>query len=515
MSDENENIPEGPDVDKEGQEEGGAKKGLPIDALLEKIEPLKEKMEPILAQSEVILFKLKKEFKNLDFKSEIKKLHAIGVKQLFVDFIQSLDAFITVDKKKLKLIGIILALVVFFVLDIMWIVCPPKPKAVQDEIKPDYTMEEVASAMEKYKEALLLNPHDYKAFIEIGKIYRVLDEKEKAKVAFFQALEYAPENDYGAEFELAGLYICDKQPEFALEVLNRIKDDKLDKKALFKKGRYFARVANLYYLQNHLKKSYDIYNKTLTYLHKVEEEEYIEKINTEKRHLLIDLSDYVYYEEHDLDKALAYLKECQKIKENPWAFARMGYLFFEQPKMAAEYFERAFNYNPSTINHEVFINVLFEAIKIAKKEKRTSDKEYYKYVLDKVRADRHQSKVYKNLRLTNVEAYVEKIEDSTLYNPVVYFQASNASENNPRDYVKVRAVFYKDNNEIVGHRDEVVVKPIQPLWMGTSTGVIRLVSNRPITEKDKNEAIYKVVIYVSKDRPDQWRLAGSTFVKHH
>lgn len=515
--DENEDIKESKKIEfsKEAFKENIGLLKEALKPFLEKLDPLKEKLKPLAEKAGVAIDKAKEKSKNLDFKTFLIELKNFDYKGLAISIYEEIDKLITVDRKKLKLIVIITALLAFFVMDIFWIITPNKKETIEDEIRPDYTMEEVAGAMEKYKNVLIENPNDYKAFIEIGKLYRVLDEKEKAKVAFFQAIERSPENNYDAMFELAGLYICDEQPDFANEVLNQIKDKNLSKSILFKKARYVSRVANLYYLEDYLHKSYDSYTKAIDYLKELEQEEYLKKINTEKRNMLIDLSDYVYYEEHNLNQALAYLDESQKIEENPWAFARKGYLFFEQPKVAAEYFERAFNHNPATINHEVFINVLFDAIKIAKEEQRTSDKDYYKYVLGKVRANSHKSLVYKNLLVTNMEAYIEKVDNSTLYTPVVYFQVSNSSEQKPRDYVKIRAVFYKDNNKIVGHRDEVVVKPVRPLWMGTSTDIIRLNSNRPITQEEKDNSVYKVVVYISKDRPDQWKLAGSTFVKRH
>lgn len=438
------------------------------------------------------------------------KLYKTSVKRKLSGFVDTVENHLQLGRSKTKLLLVIMFLLCFCFIDILWLIMPPPPKKVAG---PEYKMEEVPSLIMKYQGELANNPRNFKAHYELGKIYLFMKEKEKSKVEFFQAIECAPEGNYNPDFALSQIYSSSKEPEMAEKMLEGINDSKIPNSDLLRKADALFNISRLYYSQNKLKNSYETLQQASNYYEKLKNEEKFAIAQKDMMLLLIDMADEAYYKEKNPTKALMYLNNSQDIEENAWVYAKLGYLFFEDPKASADYFEKAYTFNPKAVNIEIFIPALRRAINISIEENRLSDKSYFKGVLDSVIQGNLSSTVHSKIILNNVEGFFEKQDDRDEYLPVIYTDVYNAFLKKNITYLKIRAVFVNMNDEIVGHDDVIAINSSAPLPPGKTKNTIRLESNRIITGKDKKDNVYKAILYVSEIRPDEWSYATNKMLR--
>lgn len=438
--------------------------------------------------------------------SLIERFKRSKFKQKLSQFISWIENTVHLDRKRAKLLIFMTVLLFVFFVDLVWLVAPTFVH--KKEEVAEYKKEDIPSLIIKNKVAIEENPQDFQAHYELGKIYLFIKESEKAKVELFQAVEYAPQGNYKAHFDLTHMYIeYYRKPEMAAELIRKIDDSELSKELLLKKTDYLFEIYKLFFSQNKFSPAYAALQEACNNYERLNQEEKVKEAKHEMSLLLLDMADEAYYDEKNITKAMVYIQNSQNIEENAGAYAKLGYLFFEKPKIAADYFEKAYNFSPLSVNYEVFIPTLSEAIDICTQENRMADKSYYKGVLERVRQEHFTSKIHTKLIANNLKGFYEKIDNKDEYLPVAYVDICNGFERKSLDYIKVRAVFVDINDRIAGHHDLIVINSDKPLFPQKAKMNIRLESNRIITGKQKAEGLYKVIIYFSVKRPDEWSYA--------
>lgn len=444
--------------------------------------------------------KKKKKKSQLSLREKFRKSQ---FRRYLSDFITLIENTMHLDRKRSKLLIMLIVLIIVFFFDIIWLVLPHNVR--HPVAKPEFTKEEIPALIVKNQLALEQNPRDFQAHYELGKIYFFSKESEKAKVEFFQAMEYAPEGNYKAHFAFCNMYIkYYKEPEMAAQIMADVDDRQLSKELLLQKADNLYAISKLFFGKNNFQGAYAALNEAYNDYGNLGEKEKLEKAKTDMVFLLIDMADESYYVEKNPTKAMVYIENSQQLQENAWAYAKLGYLFFENPKISADYFEKAYSFNPKAVNLEIFIPTLVDAIRISIEENRMADKSYYKGVLERVREENLISKIHTKLRANNLKAFYEKNDDKDEYLPVAYLDICNGLERNNIHYLKVRAVFVDVNGRIVGHHDVIPINSSKPLKPEETCRNIRIDSNRFVTGQQRKDNIYKVVIYFSKNRPDEW-----------
>ncbi len=435
--------------------------------------------------------------------SLIERFRRSRFKQEVSKFITWIETTIQLDRKRAKLLVMMTVLIFIFIIDIVWLVFP---KFVHEkEIPIEYKQEEIPSLIIKNKLAIEENPQDFQAHYELGKIYLFIKESEKAKVELFQAVENAPKGNYKAHFDLANMYIkYYKKPEMAAEIIEKIDDSMLSDDLLLKKADYLVDTSRLFFSQNKFSPAYNLLQEAYNDYSKLDQKEKLNELRKEMSLLLLDMADEAYYDEKNITKAMIYIENSQQLEENAGAYAKLGYLFFEKPKISADYFEKAYNFNTRSVNLEVFIPAIVSAIDICTQENRMADKSYYKGVLERVRQEHFTTKIHTKLIANNLKGFFEKNEGKEEYLPVAYLDIYNGFDRKTIDYVKVRAVFVDVNDKIIGHHDLIAINSDQPLLPQQSKMNVRLESNRFITGDKLKNNVYKVIIYFSITRPDEW-----------
>lgn len=443
--------------------------------------------------------------------SLIEKFKRSKFKQKLSQFVTWIENTIQLDRKRAKLLIFMIFLIFVFFIDLIWLVFPSFIKEKQAPV--EYKKEEIPALIIENKLAIEENPKDFQAHFELGKIYFFIKESEKAKIEFFQAVEYAPKGNYKAHFELANMYIkYYRKPEMAAQIVGEIDDNLLSDDLLLKKTDYLFDIYKLFFSKNKFAPAYAALQEAYNNYGRLNQKEKLAESKKEMSLLLLDMADEAYYYENNITKAMVYIENSQKLEENAGAYAKLGYLFFEDPKISADYFEKAYTFAPRSINSEVFIPTLVSAIDICIQENRMADKSYYKGVLERVRQEHLASKVHTKLIANNLKGFYEKIEGKDEYLPVAYLDIYNGFDRKSIDYVKIRAVFVNVDDKIVGHHDLIAVNSDQPLLPQKSKMSIRLESNRIVTGKQKKDNIYKVIIYFSKTRPDEWSYATDKLI---
>lgn len=443
--------------------------------------------------------------------SLIEKFRRSKFKQKLSEFITWIENTIQLDRKRAKLLIFMITLIFIFFIDLIWLVFPSFIK--EKEAPIEYTKEEIPALIVENKLAIEENPKDFQAHFELGKIYFFIKESEKAKIEFFQAVEYAPKGNYKAHFELANMYIkYYKKPEMAVKIMNDIDDNLLSNDLLLKKTDYLFDIYKLFFSQNKFSSAYTVLQEAYNNYGRLNQTEKLAETKKEMSLLLLDMADVAYYDEKNITKAMVYVENSQKLEENAGAYSKLGYLFFEDPKISADYFEKAYTYDPNSVNEEVFVPTLVSAIDICTQENRMADKSYYKGVLGRVRQEHFTSKIHTKLIANNLKGFYEKVEGKDEYLPVAYLDIYNGFDRKSIDYVKIRAVFVNANDQIVGHHDLIAINSDKPLLPQKSRINIRLESNRIITGQQKKDNIYKVIIYFSKTRPDKWSYATDKII---
>ncbi|MDD3419435.1 MAG: hypothetical protein PHE78_02420 [Candidatus Gastranaerophilales bacterium] len=416
------------------------------------------------------------------------------------------------DRKQAKLVITIVILILVSLIDILWLVIPYHPKDKTTN-QAEYKMEDIPELVNKYQQIISKDPKNFKAHYELGKIYLFVKEREKAKVEFFLALENAPKDNYSASFAITKLYIEEKSPEMAEKMIDTVNYSNLTKEDFLQKADLLFEISKIYYGQNKFNESYNTLQESYNDYAQSNSTEKLELAKTDMIALLVDMADQAYYVQKNPTKAVVYLDNAQKIKENPWAYARMGYLFFENPRLSAEYFDKAYSFTPSSVNLEIFIYTLAQAIEQCKALNLDSDKSYYRGVLERVRSENLSAKIQNKIILTNMEGLFEKQANTDDYLPLIYFDIHNAMEKTPINYLKVRAVFVDINAKIIGHRDMIIINAINPLNPQKSVTNIRMEANRTIKGSELPNNVYTVLLYISKDRPDSWSYAASKMIR--
>jgi len=434
-------------------------------------------------------------------------------KKKFSNIITVTASKMDLDRKRVKLLMVILIAMFICFLDIVWLVVPyqTKPEGYQP---PPYKIEEVPALVNKYQKVLAEKPGDFKAHYELGRIYVFIKEPERAKIEFFQAIESSPPGNLNASFSLIDLYVKEKKPGMAEEMIAGIDEKSLSREQLLTKADFLLAISKLYFGLNDFDGSYRNLKEATNYYAKLDNKEKLDASKKELAYLLVDMADNAYFNQNNPTKATIYLDESQKLEENAWAYAKLGYLFFENPKLSAEYFEKAYSFEPTSVNNDVFIQILSDAIQLSKNEGREGDRAYYKGVFDRVREENLRGIFYTKIALSNVEGFYEKQENQEFYLPVVYIDIHNTSDKNPLTYLKVRAVFIDNNNKIVGHHDVIAINSSEPLPPDKYKNTIRIESNRLLKATDKENTAYKVLLYISKKRPDEWAYSTSKILRY-
>lgn len=420
---------------------------------------------------------------------------------------------INLDRKRIKLLIVILILMLVCFLDVVWLVVPYKTKLDADQAA-SYKMEDVPALVNKYQKILTDRPGDFESHYELGKIYVFLKEPEKAKIEFFQAIESSPSGDFNANFAMIDLYLKEKNPGMAEEMTIGIDEKTLSRENLLIKADFLLDISRLFYGIYDFDGSYRTLKEAMNYYTKLNNKEKLDASKKELVYLLVDMADTAYYDKNDPAKASIYIDESQKIEQNAWAYARLGYLFFENPKLSAEYFEKAYSSEPKSVNNEVFIQILRDAIQLSNAEGRMADRTYYKGVFDRVRNENSRGRFFTKICLSNVQGFYEKQEADDIYLPVVYIDIHNSSRKKSLKYLKIRAVFIDINNKIVGHHDVIAINSSKPLLPNEYRNTVRIESNRLLKADDKQNNVYKVLLYISQKRPDEWNYSDSKILRH-
>lgn len=442
------------------------------------------------------------------------KLTKTKFKKNISNLITFISNKVNLDRKRAKLLLIILILMFVSFLDVLWMIIPVPERNIIEESQP-YKAEEIPALVNKYQKILEQKPSDFNAHYELGKIYVFMGEYERAKVEFFQAVEVAPQGNFNAGFALTDLYIKEKNPGMAEKMSLKVDEKRLFREELFIKADFLVDISRLYFGMNDFDGSYRTLKEAINYYTRLDAKEKLNSSKKELAYLLVDMADNAYYNQNDPVKASIYLDESQKLEENAWAYAKLGYLFFEDPKLSTEYFEKAYNFEPTAVNLEVLIQTLQEAVLLSTKEGKESEKVYFQSVLDRVKEENLHGKFYTKTALSNVEGFYEKQENPNLYLPVVYIDIHNANDKKALDYLKIRAVFIDNNNKIVGHHDIIAVNSSEPLPPGKQKNTLRIESNRFLTSSEKPNTFYKVLLYISKKRPDEWTYSTTKILRNY
>lgn len=441
-----------------------------------------------------------------DYLVKIFDTVASKTKQFWFGFIDFLHKKLKIKRKKITISILIILCIFIGILDIMWLITPPAPPKTKIE-EPLYKKEDIPRLITYYQETLRKDNNNYQAHLELGKIFVFIDELENAKVEFFQAIELAPPQNYDARFYLTQTYIALKTPEMAQEILNGIPLNSVNEKTALKKLEMMDTIARLYSNQRKYKEAHEIL-KVLC----LEYEKYnLIKNRDEAQELLtaslMNIVDEAYYKQKNPVKAFMYLDESLKIFENPWAYTKLGFLFFEDPILSSKYFDKAFSFGGAVTNYEVLESIFTESLKISEGKKDTPMIEYYKGLLERIRAENLSAKVNTSIIITKMDGFLEQTANNC-YIPAVAIEICNKKQKKALHYLKVRTVFFDMNNKIIGHNDSLVLESNEILPKGRKK-YLDIRSNRPIPESFRKNNLCKAIFYISKEEPDRWTFTGS------
>lgn len=450
----------------------------------------------------------KKKKKNLTLRDRYRRSK---LRQTMSEFVTWIENTIQLDRKRAKLLIIMIVLGLVFFIDLVWLVLPPNIR--HKPTPPEYSKEQIPTLVAQHQMEIEENPRDFHAHYELGKIFMFVKEPEKAKVEFFQAVECAPDGNYNAHFALAKLYVYYREPEMIVKILGEVDDRRVPREMFLQKVDYIYKASQIFFAKGNLQGSYAALQEAYNDYGHLGEKEKLEIAKKDLCLLLVDMADQAYYEEKNPTKAMVYLENSLKLEENALAYVKLGYLFFENPKISADYFEKGYSFEPKAVNLEVFIPTLIDAIVISENENRMADKSYYKGVLVRVRQENLVSKIHTKLIPNNTKGFYEKNDGKPEYLPIAYLDIYNGFDRKDIDYLKVRAVFVDIDGRIIGHHDVIAILPSKPLHPHESLINVRLESNRFVSEENKQKNIYKVLFYFSKTRPDEWAYAAEKILQ--
>jgi tetratricopeptide (TPR) repeat protein len=365
-----------------------------------------------------------------------------------------------------------------------------------------------AEAYEHFNRLVRRYPDSYKAHYLLGQLYLKFNDVEMAKVEFYRAINSKDVTDYNAYFVMADLYKKENNYELAQGVLLLIKNQHerfiVNKLSDF----YYAWAENI--VKADLPEAIRKYEVAYNYCLKFSCKNMPQIKDKVEESYLHEAEDFLITGQ--TEEAVNIFSQSIQFHNNPYAHYQLAKIYSKNniDKAILEY-EKAFNLNPKILSSDDLVNLFVLKANLHKKNNDLLGAEYF-YEKGKKYNPKLKTpfKPYKPIILSITHKNLRPNYTKDILTPMVIFTVTNISKGNI-DYLKAGIVF-SVNGKPLSQENKVIADSKMPLKPLEKSKAQNIFSSVPISSVFSNYSV-EVKIFLSQQKPDEWRLYRSFYLK--
>jgi len=361
---------------------------------------------------------------------------------------------------------------------------------------------QIAYAIEDYNKIVRVFPRNYKAHLNLAKLYLQVNELDLAKVEYVKAMKLGYKSEYQANIDMANIYIKENNYVLAENFITQIKD--------IKNSEAQRLIGDFYYKWGvSLKKNYKsaaIRKFRIAYkYYKISNSPNLLKLKQEVRNTYIDISNELVNSKNTKE-AVDILKLSLSFWDSAETHYRLAKVYEKQGKIdnALSEYKTAFRLNPSVSSTESYVALLVKRAEIYKEKGDKVSTELY-YTLAKNLDTKLNVPMNPDNRIiiNNLVAKCNENIDKDILIPEISFKLSNISKNKIK-YLKIKVVFL-ENTKPFSEEVITLASVEKPINNDSSTSQVNIFSSKPVNYVfDKHNL--QAQIYISQNTPDKWVL---------
>jgi len=365
-----------------------------------------------------------------------------------------------------------------------------------------------AEAYEHFNRLVRLYPDSYKAHYMFGRLYLKFKDVEMAKVEFYRAMnsKYIP--DYQAYYTMADLYKKENNFELAQGVLLSIKNQSDTAVVNRLSDFYYAWAKNIE--KTELPEAVRKYEVSYNYCLKLFCKNMPQIKDRLEKSYLNEAKELL--ETGQTDDAVNILFQSIQFHNNPYAHYQLAKIYAKNnvDKAISEY-EKAFKLNPKILSSDELVNLFVLKANLHKKNNDLLGAEYFYQKGKKYNPNlKTPFKPYKPVILSVTAQKLRPNYTKDILIPLVIFTVTNFSKENI-DYMKAEIVF-SVNGRPLNQENKTIADAKSPLRPLEKSKPINVFSSVPISSVFADYTV-EVKIFLSQQKPDEWRLYRSFYLK--
>ncbi len=343
-----------------------------------------------------------------------------------------------------------------------------------------------------------LKSKKYTICMQVGNIYEMAGNNQKAEFAYKLAIEKTSNLNYTPYFSLVRVLINQEKFNEAQILLNSIKDLKSVKLIKFKTKSYIT-IGDKYYSISKFLSAANAYEKAFYYYNRFEKKDVVVENSIKSRivNSYINAADIMV--KNNLSKdAVRFLKKAESFSPDNFEIKyKLAILYTDlDPQLALKYLEYLLKKQPQRIDYSVYNKALMRAANIADLEGKVALAKLYRYKIHSNDIFINNKVIYKNdIQVYVVDFIVRKMWFK--YKLKANYRFKNISTN---DIKKLNAEFVlRQNDKILETVTKTCATKARPLFSGGGySDVIQVVFGKNIFTRKELEQ-YVIDIYLYKD----------------
>lgn len=353
--------------------------------------------------------------------------------------------------------------------------------------------------IDELEKKLKKEPTSYVTNLKLAQVYESLNENKKAHELYKSALKLSGRSNLTI-YHFA--MFCARQNLYALSSALCEELSGTNKKVIEYKTNIYEAIADNFMKNKEYPAANKAYQVAYKYAKNIGDKKVYLSIKDKYSDSYIKLADY-----HILNKepelATSALENAVRIKETPYADYRLGLIYLDNDKKAAEkYISKAFKENPYIVNPFIYNKLLNDLIEETKEAKNASALNYYSMKLTRFKSTLKNSYIYKGdilVQKGDIRSYKKRFSKNKNYYITLDLK-NNTKENFHELYLQVELFIDSDKYTV----DKKVISNASPLASYDLVSDIRLPLEEEINLEGKKDITLKY--YVKRKQKAPWTL---------
>ena len=237
-------------------------------------------------------------------------------------------------------------------------------------------------------------PKDYRIDMQLGYLYNVVQEYDRAEKYYISAVEKSPKWIYKPLYELASFYIQQKKYDSAKLILDNL--PKENNAHLIKYQSYLCRkFGNSYYNDGNYYNALKYYQDAEYYWHKLSKppKKYLKEVKERIYHCAISLAD-ICINNNKISAGTHFLEIAEKADPKGYEVNYKLAIIYtsKNPEKSYNYFKKLFDNDPNSIDYKIYHKSIVKIADISREQGNLPKAKLYEF-----RAENLLSNIYTNI----------------------------------------------------------------------------------------------------------------------